>query len=74
MTPILTFNLCAFDYWDEKAREFSHIAAVEVSSVLEKIATPDERKSGLDIADYLLRNASNESAEQLAITNIQLSN
>ena len=72
MTPILTLKLCAFDYWDEKAREFSHIAAVEVSSVLEKIATPDE--SGWDIADYLLRNASNESAEQPAIKNFQLSN
>jgi hypothetical protein len=60
VTPVLTFNLCAFDYWDEKAREVSHIATVEASSVLEKIATPDERKSGLDIADYLLRNASNK--------------
>ncbi len=73
-TVVLYPDVNAFDYWDEKAREFSHIATVEVSSVLEKIATPDERKSGLDIADYLLRNASNESAEQPAIKNFQLSN
>ena len=73
-TVVLYPDVNAFDYWDEKAREFSHIATVEVSSALEKIATSDERKSGLDIADYLLRNASNESAEQPAITNFQLSN
>ena len=73
-TVVLYPDVNAFDYWDEKAREFSHIASVEVSSVLEKIVTPDERKSGLDIADYLLRNASNESAEQPAIKKFQLSN
>ncbi len=71
-TVVLYPDVNAFDYWDEKAREFSHIATVEVSSLLEKIATPDE--SGWDIADYLLRNTSNESAEQPAIKKFQLSN
>jgi hypothetical protein len=54
-TVVLYPDVNAFDYWDEKAREFSHIATVEVSSILEKSATADERNSGLDLADYLLR-------------------
>ncbi|MFM7358921.1 MAG: DUF6965 family protein [Sediminibacterium sp.] len=45
----------AYDLWNEKAQELSMIATVTVSDYLEKIATDDERKAGLDIADYLLK-------------------
>jgi hypothetical protein len=38
-----------------KAKEISKIARVTVSEYLEKIATYQERKDGLDLADYLLK-------------------
>jgi hypothetical protein len=59
-TVVLFPDANVFDYWSEKALEFSHIANVEVSSIVERIATPDERKDGLDLRDFLLRNASGE--------------
>lgn len=46
---ILYPDLNAFDKWKEKAQEMNF----EVSDLLESRATEDERRQGLDIADYL---------------------
>ena len=48
-------DLKAFDKWKVKAQELSKIAKVTVSEYLEQIATDQERKDGLDLADYLLK-------------------
>jgi len=48
-------DLKAFDKWKVKAQELSKIARVTVSEYLEQIATDQERKDGLDLADYLLK-------------------
>lgn len=48
-------DLQGFDLWDAKARELSWLARFTVSDVLERIATPEEREQGLDLADYLVR-------------------
>jgi hypothetical protein len=54
-TVTLFPDLNAFDKWKAKAQELSKIAKVTVSEYLEQIATEQERKDGLDIADYLLK-------------------
>jgi hypothetical protein len=54
-TVIMWPKLGAYDLWNEKAQELSMIATVTVSDYLERIATQQERKAGLDIADYLLK-------------------
>ena len=54
-TVIMWPKLGAYDLWNEKAQELSMIATVTVSDYLERIATEQERKDGLDIADYLLK-------------------
>jgi len=54
-TVIMWPKLGAYDLWNEKAQELSMIATVTVSDYLERIATEQERKAGLDIADYLLK-------------------
>lgn len=50
-------DLGAFDEWQLKLSDISKQAgfAVEVSPLLEGIATAQERAAGLDIADYLLQ-------------------
>jgi len=52
-------DLGAFDEWRLKLSDISKQAsfAVEVSPLLEGIATAQERAAGLDIADYLLHEA-----------------
>ena len=42
----------AGDSWAEKAKEWPN---VEVSDILKRHATTEDRKAGLDVADFLLR-------------------
>lgn len=52
---ILMPDLGATSEWQEKASMLRHICrSVSVSSVLEDVATDEQRKQGLDIADFLL--------------------
>ncbi len=49
-------DLGKYDYWKEKARELRRFGIdYKVSHLLEGKATQEERKAGLDLADYLLR-------------------
>lgn len=54
---ILFPDLGAFDQWSKKGLLLSAVAGckVAVSDLLEKNATEEEKKQGLDIADYLLQ-------------------
>lgn len=54
---ILFPDLGAFDMWSEKARQIAVEVGctMQVSDLIEKAATPEERHEGLDIADYLIR-------------------
>ena len=54
---VLVFpDLGAFDDWAAKTPEIERQAGcqVEVVDLLERIATPEDRENGLDIADYLI--------------------
>lgn len=44
----------AFNFWTIKAKEFSLIANIQVSELLESKASEPQRISGCDLADYLL--------------------
>jgi len=49
-------GLTCFDEWQEKAKELSTICTtVSVSSLIEHHATEQERATGFDLADYLVR-------------------
>lgn len=48
-------DLKGFDKWNSKAKELSHIARFTVSELLERRATEQEHKQGLDLADYLIK-------------------
>lgn len=50
-TVVLFPDLGAFDKWQKVAKGF---AGVRVSNILERYATEEDRKAGLDLADYLL--------------------
>jgi rubredoxin len=52
---ILFPDLNAFEKWSDKAKELSHLANFTVSDLLERKATSEDRKQGLDLADYLLK-------------------
>lgn len=52
---VLFPDLGAYDKWTLKAEEFSHLANIQVSDLLEKRATDKELGDGLDLADYLLK-------------------
>lgn len=54
-TVTLFPDLSQFNKWKEKEKELSKICTVSTSSILEEIATEEERAQGLDIADYLLK-------------------
>jgi hypothetical protein len=45
----------AFEKWGSKAKEFEAIASIQVSDLLERKASDEERIEGLDLADYLLK-------------------
>jgi hypothetical protein len=57
---ILYPDLNGFEKWSEKAKQFSAIATFTVSDLLERKATDDEKKKGLDLADYLIRYSHND--------------
>lgn len=48
-------DLNGFEKWSNKLKELSHITAFTLSDLLERKATEEERKQGLDLADYLLK-------------------
>jgi hypothetical protein len=52
---VLFPDLNAFDKWNCQAKTLKHIADFQVSNLLEQKATDEERKQGLDLADYLIR-------------------
>jgi hypothetical protein len=47
-------DLKAFDLWEDKAYELNHIVSFNVSDLLERKASSDEKEQGFDLADYLL--------------------
>ena len=61
---ILFPDLGAFEQWKSKGEEIAQQVGFTLTlfDALERIATPEEREAGLDIADYLIRQiqASNE--------------
>jgi hypothetical protein len=52
---VLFPDLKAFDKWNSKVKELSHIAKFIVSDLLERKATETERQHGFDLADYLIK-------------------
>jgi hypothetical protein len=48
-------ELSTFEKWSNKAKELSSITTFVVSDLLERHASDEERKQGLDLADYLIR-------------------
>jgi len=48
-------DLNGFEKWSEKANELSKIAIFNVSDLLERKASEEERRQGLDLADYLIK-------------------
>jgi hypothetical protein len=52
---ILFPDLGGFEKWSVRAKEMTFCKSVKVSDLLEQVAIEDDRASGLDIADYLLR-------------------
>jgi hypothetical protein len=44
----------ANDIWQQKAKEFKHITDISISDYLQRIATPEQKANGLDLADYLI--------------------
>lgn len=54
---ILYPDLNGFDKWKEKSDLFlpKIVTSYSISTLLEKVATEEERKGGLDLADYLIR-------------------
>ncbi|GAB2629956.1 hypothetical protein GCM10027035_25460 [Emticicia sediminis] len=54
-TVYLYPDLNGFEKWSNKAKELSHLAKFVVSDLLERHASDEERKQGLDLADYLIR-------------------
>ena len=64
---ILFPDLNGFEKWNLKAIEMrAFCKSVTVSDLLEQVATVDERASGLDIADYLLRLSAPETLPAVA--------
>lgn len=52
---VLYPDLNAFELWTNKAKEFSHITRFEISDLLERKASAEEKSKGLDLADYLIK-------------------
>ncbi len=51
---VLFPDLNCFNEWTNKANEFSKSMFISVSDLLERKATAEQKKAGLDLADYLL--------------------
>lgn len=54
-TVFLYPDLNGFEKWSNKAKDLSHLTKFEVSDLLKRNASDEERKLGLDLADYLIR-------------------
>lgn len=54
-TVYLYPDLNGFEKWSNKAKELSNIVKFVVSDLLERNASDEERKQGLDLEDYLIR-------------------
>ena len=52
---ILFPDLNGYDDWRLKAKGMTDIASITVSDILERIASNDQKKGGLDLADFLLK-------------------
>ena len=52
---VLYPDLKCYSKWEKKAYELSHITKIRISSLLEEIATEEDRIKGLDLADFLIR-------------------
>lgn len=52
---ILFPDLNGFGKWNDKIKELSKIASISISSLLEQKASVQDRKEGLDLADYLIK-------------------
>ena len=52
---VLFPDLNAFDKWNCQAKTLKHITNFKLSNLLETIATNEEKRQGLDLADYLIR-------------------
>jgi len=52
---VLYPDLKAFDKWNIRAKELSHIAKFTISDLLELNATEIDKKEGFDLADYLIK-------------------
>jgi hypothetical protein len=52
---VLFPDLKAFDKWNIRAKELSHIAKFTISDLLERKATDIEKENGFDLADYLIK-------------------
>jgi len=52
---ILFPDLKGFEKWSSKAKELSHLTSFQVSDLLERKATDEDKKQGFDIADYLIK-------------------
>jgi hypothetical protein len=54
-TVALFPDLNGFEKWSSKAKELSHLTSFQVSDILERKATEEDKKQGFDIADYLIK-------------------
>jgi hypothetical protein len=52
---VLFPDLKCFDLWNNKIPQLTRLATFKTSSLLEEKSTENEKKQGLDIADYLLK-------------------
>ena len=52
---VLFPDLKCFDLWNNKIPQLTKLATFRTSSLLEEKSTENEKKQGLDIADYLLK-------------------
>jgi hypothetical protein len=52
---VLFPDLKCFDLWNNKIPQLTKLATFKTSSLLEEKSTENEKKQGLDIADYLLK-------------------
>lgn len=66
---VLFPDINAYSYWKQKATELLKFAKVEVSDLLERVATKEERKEGLDLADFLVKMPLSEFLAQYARAN-----
>ncbi|NTV47419.1 MAG: hypothetical protein HGB11_13075, partial [Chlorobiales bacterium] len=59
---VLYPDLGAYQKWVDTSKEFKGFD-ISVSTLLEEIATPEEREAGLDIADFLIKELREKPAE-----------